>query len=347
MKTIKNILDLTLSDLESELLALGQKKYRAAQVFSWLHAKKAMDFAEMTDLPESLRATLSETFQITRLKTVAHLRSKLDETEKFLFECDDGNRLETVLMSYHYGDTICISTQIGCKMGCAFCASGKAGFVRDLTPGEMIAQINAAEFSSGRAVHNLVMMGIGEPLDNFSNVAAFLEIISDHRGRNMSMRHVSLSTSGLVDKIDLLAEKKLPLTLSVSLHATDDATRSAMMPVNKRYPISELLAACGRYLAATGRRISFEYALIDGVNDSEEHAKKLARLTKPYGGYINLIPVNDIPEKRYNKSGAVKAFQQTLMDSGATATIRRTLGADINAACGQLRRDSDISVTKL
>jgi 23S rRNA (adenine2503-C2)-methyltransferase len=336
-----DLLSLPPAKLEAFVLSIGEKRYRAGQIFRQLHKNNVTSFAGMTDLPETLRETLDERCLIPKLTAVRRLVSAADETEKYLYACADGETLETVLMSYHYGNTVCISTQVGCKMNCAFCASGKAGFVRNLTAGEMAAQLRETEALSDKAIRGLVMMGIGEPLDNFDNVTDFLEIVSHKDGRNMSMRHISLSTCGLVDGIQRLAERKLPLTLSVSLHAVDDKRRSELMPINRRYNIAKLLTACEGYYKATGRRISFEYALIGGVNDSASDAKALARLTKPYGGYVNLIPVNNVSETSFGRSKSVKAFQQALLDSGVTATVRRTLGADINAACGQLRRSGE------
>lgn len=336
----QDLLSLSLSELETELLALGEKKFRARQLYEWLHAKNAADLAECTNLPAALREKLDERFWIPRLTVLRKLESRLDGTVKYLYGLPDGERVETVLMEYRHGNSLCVSTQVGCKMGCAFCASTKAGFVRDLTPAELLLQLYETERDSGRAVGSIVLMGIGEPLDNFGNVMKFLDLLSSEEGRGMSLRHVSLSTCGLVEGIDRLAEKKLGLTLSVSLHAPTDEKRSAVMPVNRRYGVEELIAACKRYFDKTGRRISFEFALIEGVNDDRETARELIRLLKPLSPcHVNLIPVNEIRERDFRRSANVKAFQAMLTAGGLNATVRRTLGADISAACGQLRRD--------
>ena len=337
----KDILSLTLPELETEITALGEKKFRAGQLYSWLHGKRVQSFAECSDLSGALRDKLEERYFINSLSIVRKLESKLDGTIKYLYEFADGERAETVLMSYKHGSSLCVSTQVGCRMGCSFCASTKAGFVRDLTPSEILLQVYETERDSGRKVESLVLMGIGEPLDNFDNVMRFLELLSSEKGKNMSLRHVSLSTCGLVPRIKELADMKTGLTLSVSLHAPTDEKRNAVMPVNRRYPTAELIDACKYYFSRTGRRISFEFALIAGVNDDVRTARELAELLKPlYPCHVNLIPVNEIRERDYRKSRRVKEFQRLLTDSGINATVRRTLGADINAACGQLRRDS-------
>lgn len=336
----QDLLSLSLPELEAALTALGEQKFRARQLYEWLHRKNAASLSECTNLSAALRQKLDERFYIPRLTVRRKLESALDKTVKYLYELPDGERVETVLMEYHHGNSLCISTQVGCKMGCAFCASTKAGFVRDLSPSEILLQLYETERDSGRTVGSIVLMGIGEPLDNFDNVMKFLELLSSEEGRGMSLRHVSLSTCGLVEGIDRLAEKKLGLTLSVSLHAPTDEKRSAVMPVNRRYGVGELIAACRRYFDKTGRRISFEFALIEGVNDDRETAAELIRLLKPLSPcHVNLIPVNEIREGSYRKSANVKAFQAMLTDGGLNATVRRTLGADISAACGQLRRD--------
>ena len=336
-----DILSLTLEELQEKLLQIGEKKYRALQVFQWLHCKKTVSFAEMTNLSAQTKAVLDENFYINSLKIQKRLVSTLDDTVKYLYVLPDGNKVETVLMEYHHGNSICLSTQVGCKMGCKFCASTKAGFVRNLLPSEILLQIYETERDSGRKIESLVLMGIGEPLDNFDNTVKFLNILSHKDGRNMSLRHVSLSTCGLVDKINKLAEMNLPLTLSVSLHAPTDEKRSAIMPINDRYNVKELISACDRYFKATGRRISFEFGLIKGVNDDMETARELTSLLKPLGVcHVNLIPINEIREGDYKKSGFVSSFQKALRQGGLNATVRRTLGADIEAACGQLRRDN-------
>lgn len=336
-----DILSVELHELQEKLLQIGEKKYRGAQVFQWLHDKKAVNFDEMSNISAQTKALLEKNFYINSLKIQKRLVSDLDNTVKYLYVLPDGNKIETVLMEYRHGNSICLSTQVGCKMGCKFCASTKAGFVRNLEPSEMLLQIYESERDSGRKIDSVVLMGIGEPLDNFDNVIKFLKIVSDKNGRNMSLRHISLSTCGLVDKIYSLAEQRLGLTLSVSLHAPTDEKRDRIMPVNKKYPIKELIKACDNYFKVTGRRISFEFALIRGVNDDAETAEQLIELLKPLGVcHINLIPVNEIREGEYKKSGFVRDFQKSLCDAGLNATVRRTLGADIEAACGQLRRDN-------
>lgn len=337
----KDILSLTLKETEDELLALGEKKFRGKQLYEWLHKKRITDFSECTNLSGGLIKLLDEKYFIGRLKIKKRLVSAIDGTVKYLYEFSDGEKAETVMMSYNHGNSLCISTQVGCKMGCSFCASTKAGFVRNLTPSEMLLQIYESERDSGKKVESLVLMGIGEPLDNYDNVIKFLEILSSNEGTNLSLRHVSLSTCGLVDRIYELAELKLGLTLSVSLHAPTDEKRNAIMPVNKRYGTAELIEACKNYFDKTGRRISFEFALISGVNDNRETAFELIKLLKPLSPcHVNLIPVNEIKEGPYKKSENVKNFCNTLINGGINATVRRTLGADISAACGQLRRDN-------
>lgn len=336
-----DILSLSYEELEQKLLQIGEKKFRALQIFQWLHNKKVPCFDKMTNISAQTRALLEEKFYINSLKIQKRLVSSIDNTVKYLYVLPDGNKVETVLMEYHHGNSICLSTQAGCKMGCKFCASTKAGFVRNLEPSEILLQIYESERDGGRAIDSVVLMGIGEPLDNFDNVVKFLNIISHKNGRNMSLRHISLSTCGLVDKIYKLAEMKLGLTLSISLHAPTDQKRDLIMPVNKKYPIKELIKACDDYFKATGRRISFEFALIKGVNDDIRTAKELISLLKPLGVcHVNLIPVNEIRERDYKKSDFVESFRKILCSSGLNATVRRTLGTDIEAACGQLRRDN-------
>lgn len=344
METEKlDILSLSLDEIIIELDAMGEKKFRAEQIFNWLHVKKVTDFSEMSNISLELRTKLSEKFYIKRLNIVKRLESCVDNTIKYLYELDDGNHVESVLMDYKHGNSICISTQVGCKMGCNFCASTIAGFRRNLTPSEMLMQIYLAEKDSGRHVDSLVLMGIGEPLDNYENVIRFLELLSSPKGRNMSLRHVSLSTCGIVPRINDLAKLKTGLTLSVSLHSADNVRRSEIMPVNRKWDINELIAACRKYIAETGRRISFEYAVISGVNDSAADAEALARLLKGMNCHINLIPVNKIKERSYSADRrSVEQFMKRLEKLGMNVTIRRTLGADINAACGQLRREYEI-----
>jgi 23S rRNA (adenine2503-C2)-methyltransferase len=294
----------------------------------------------MTNLPQSLRDRLESSYPICPPEVARKQVSKLDGTTKYLWELSDGNCVETVLMRYHHGNTVCISTEVGCLMGCAFCASTHGGLIRRLEPFEMLDQVLFTQIDSGLPVSNIVLMGIGEPLDNFDNVMRFLELVNSPEGMNISMRHISLSTCGLVPKIDLLAEKKLQLTLSVSLHAPNDAIRNTIMPVNKAYPIAELIDACRRYYQQTSRRISFEYAMINGVNDTPEAAKELLHRMKGLPAHFNLIPLNHVEESPLKPStrNAVMRFQKLLEEGGITATVRRTLGSDIDASCGQLRR---------
>ncbi len=334
-----NLRSMTLPELAECLKAMGQPAFRAKQVYTWLH-RGVRSYSEMTNLPQSLRQTLEEQYPLHPPVVVRKQESKLDGTIKYLWKLSDGNCVETVLMRYHYGNTVCISTEVGCRMGCAFCASTLGGLVRRLEPNEMLEQVLFTQIDSGLPISHIVLMGIGEPLDNFDNVMRFLELVNSPEGMNISMRHISLSTCGLVPKIDQLAEKKLQLTLSVSLHAPNDAIRDTIMPVNKAYPSEELLEACRRYYKATSRRISFEYAMIDGVNDTEEAARELLRRLKGLPAHFNLIPLNHVEESPLKPSSrkAVARFQQLLEEGGITATVRRTLGGDIDASCGQLRR---------
>jgi len=334
-----NLKSLTQQQLGEVFKELGQPAFRAKQVYTWLH-RGVRSYEEMTNLPRTLQALLAEKYPICPPEVVRKQESAKDGTIKYLWKLSDGNCVETVLMRYHYGNSVCISSEVGCRMGCAFCASTLGGFVRRLEPFEMLDQVLFTQIDSGLPVSHIVLMGIGEPLDNFDNVMRFLELVNSPDGMNISMRHISLSTCGLVPMIDELAKRKLQLTLSVSLHAPNDAVRETIMPVNKAYPTEELLAACRRYYKATGRRISFEYAMIDGVNDSEAHAKELIARLKGLPAHFNLIPLNHVEESPLKPSSrtAVSKFQKTLSDSGITATVRRTLGGDIDASCGQLRR---------
>ena len=329
----------TYEELEAFLLELGEKRFRAGQVFAWL-SKGAQSFDEMTNLSKPLREKLAQTSMLSRAHIAEKYVSKIDGTVKYLIEFDDGECVETVVMRYHHGVTVCISSQVGCAMGCGFCASTIGGKKRDLLAGEILLQVILAQDDIGERISNIVMMGIGEPLDNFENVRRFLINVNDARGLNIGYRHISLSTCGLVDGIDRLAQMDIPITLSISLHAPNDEIRSRTMPVNRRYPIRELLAACRRYQAVTTRRISFEYAMIDGVNDSAADAAELARLLKGILCHVNLIPVNTVAERSYRRSStaALKRFISVLEEAGIPATVRRTLGADISASCGQLRK---------
>lgn len=338
-----DILSLTLDELTEKIIEIGEKKFRAAQIFDWLHCKQAEDFSDMSNISLSLSTKLNEIFCVKKLNVVRKLESSIDNTVKYLYELPDGNHIESVLMDYKHGNSLCISTQVGCKMGCKFCASTIAGFKRNLLPSEILQQVYSAERNSGRHVDSIVLMGIGEPLDNFDNVMRFLEILSCEKGRNMSLRHVSLSTCGLVDRINELAERRTGLTLSVSLHAPTDEKRSEIMPVNNRYNIAELMSACRKYIDKTGRRISFEYAVIKDVNDKKTDADALLKLLKGMNCHLNLIPVNEIREREFRADkNSLHSFAKYLSDKGLNVTIRRTLGADIDAACGQLRREYEI-----
>ena len=334
-----NLRSMTQSEIAAVLKELGQPQFRAKQVFSWLH-KGVRGYEEMTNLPKGLRDTLAERYPINPPKVVRKQESQRDGTIKYLWQLSDGNCVESVLMRYHYGNTVCISTVVGCRMGCAFCASTLGGLVRKLEPHEMLDQVLFTQVDSGLPVSHIVLMGIGEPLDNFDNVMRFLELVNSPEGMNISMRHISLSTCGLVPKIDELAKRKLQLSLAISLHGPNDAIRDRIMPVNKAYPIDVLLEACRRYYDATSRRIHFEYAMIDGVNDSEANARELVSRLKGLGAHVNLIPLNHVEESPLKPSSraAVAKFQKILEDGGVTATVRRTLGGDIDASCGQLRR---------
>lgn len=336
---MNHIKSMTLPEMGEVLKGWRQPAFRAKQVFTWLH-KGVGSYQEMTNLPQSLRQQLEETYPLYCPQVVRKQQSQKDGTIKYLWRLSDGNCVETVLMRYHYGNTVCISTEVGCAMGCAFCASTLGGLVRRLEPHEMLDQVLFTQIDSGLPVSHIVLMGIGEPLDNFGNVLRFLELVNSPDGMNISMRHISLSTCGLVPKIDKLAEHKLQLTLSVSLHAPTNEIRNTIMPVNKAYPVEALLAACRRYYEATGRRISFEYAMIHGVNDTEAAAKQLLLDLKGLPAHVNLIPLNHVEESPLKPSTrqAVQRFQQILEDGGVPATVRRTLGGDIDASCGQLRR---------
>ena len=334
-----NLRSLTQPELAAILKELGQPAFRAKQVFTWLH-KGVRSYEEMSNLPKALRESLAEKYPLYTPVPVRKQESRKDGTIKYLWQLADGNCVETVLMRYHYGNTVCISTEVGCRMGCAFCASTLGGLVRRLEPYEMLDQVLFTQVDSGLPVSHIVLMGIGEPLDNLENVLRFLELVNSEEGMNISMRHISLSTCGLVPKIDELAKRKLQLSLAISLHGSNDAIRDKIMPVNRAYPIGELLAACRRYYEATGRRIHFEYAMIDGVNDTPACAAELLKLLKGLGAHVNLIPLNHVEESPLKPSSkaAVAAFQKCLEDGGITATVRRTLGGDIDASCGQLRR---------
>lgn len=335
-----DIKSLPLSELRDILTGWGEPGFRAEQVYTWMHQKQALAFDGMSNLPKALRGKLEERCFITELTVRRRLVSQIDGTVKYLYGLPDGETVEGVLMRYKHGDSLCISTQVGCRMGCNFCASTLLGLERDLTPAEMLEEVYLVQRDSGRKVSSLVLMGIGEPLDNYENVLTFLRMLSSEQGLGLSLRHVSLSTCGLVPRIYDLMGEKLQLTLSVSLHAPDNETRSRTMPVNRRYPVEELMAACREYFKVTGRRISFEYALIQGVNDTEECAGRLAELLAGLPCHVNLIPVNSVTERGYQKSSPqqIRKFIAVLERRHINTTVRRELGADINAACGQLRR---------
>ncbi len=335
----KDIRSLNFDELSNEILNLGFPKFRVTQIYSWIHEKCVQSFDEMTNLSKDMREQLKQNYHFDNCEINTKLVSSIDDTVKYLFLLPDGEYVESVVMKYKYGYSICISTQVGCKMGCSFCASAIGGFVRQLSTGEMLAEIYAAQKDLKIKINHLVLMGTGEPLDNYDNVMKMLSIITDDRGQNMSMRHISLSTCGVVPKIYDLAEKKLGLTLSISLHAPNNHIRSMSMPINKSYDIEELLKACRYYSNVTGRRISFEYAMIKDLNDSDECAIELANRLKGILCHVNLIPVNNVRETNYIKSSVArqKKFIDILSSRGITATVRRTLGSDINASCGQLR----------
>ena len=338
MKT--DIKSLNLDELRAEFENIGEKAFKAKQVYSWLHKRGAESFDEMTDISKNLRENLKNSYVINNCSIEKRLVSMYDSTVKYLFRLHDGELIESVVMKYKYGYTICVSSQVGCKMGCNFCASGIAGFIRNLAPSEILSQIYSAQRDLDIRISHIVMMGVGEPLDNFDNVTKFLAMISDENGLNIGMRNISLSTCGVVTGIYKLMEKKLQLTLSVSLHAPNDEIRSRTMPVNNKWNVDTLLKACRDYTRATSRRISFEYAMIDGVNDSDECARELASKLRGMLCHVNLIPVNSVKERDYKKSkeDRIKSFIRILEAKGINTTVRRTLGSDINASCGQLRR---------
>ena len=337
---MNDIKSLYLDELKKEVKAIGLPDFRALQIYKWLHEAGVSSFDEMTNISKSLREELNEIYIIPALQIEDKFVSKLDGTVKYLFRLYDGEYVEAVVMKYKYGYTICISTQVGCKMGCKFCASTLAGFKRNLLPSELEGQIHAAQNDLKIRISHIVLMGIGEPLDNYDNVIKFLRIINSENGLNISLRDVTLSTCGIVPKIYKLIEEKLPITLTLSLHAPNDKLRSAIMPVNDKWGVDEVIKACKEYAKQTSRRVSFEYTLIKDVNDSPECAKELSQKLKGFISHVNLIPVNDVEERGNVRSGeqAVNNFQYALKSNGINATIRRTLGSDINASCGQLRR---------
>ena len=335
-----DIKSMDITELQELLRELGEPKFRAKQLFDWLHAKQVDSFAEMTNLSKSLREKLGETAAINGVEIVRRLVSQIDGTRKYLFALSDGAIIESVLMKYEHGNTVCISTQVGCRMGCKFCASTLDGVERGLTAGEMLSQIYAIQKDCGERVHGTVLMGSGEPLDNYDNLLKFIELLSDENGLNISQRNLTVSTCGIVPRMRELADKKLQITLALSLHASNQEKRLQLMPVANKYDIKEVVDACRYYFEQTGRRITFEYSLVAGVNDTAEDAAELAELVRGINCHINLIPVNPIKERSYRQpdDGAVHAFQKKLERNGLTVTVRREMGRDIDGACGQLRR---------
>ncbi len=336
---MKNIKNYNLDELKQELISLGEKPYRAEQIFKWLYIDKVIEFDEMTNLSLELREKLKQNYTMCNFKILKKQEAQ-DGTKKYLFDVLDGNAIETVLMEYHHGKTICVSSQIGCKMGCKFCASTGIAFIRNLEPGEIVEQILAVEQDIGEHISNIVFMGIGEPFDNYDNVMQAIHIINNQKGLNIGARHISISTSGIVPKIYEFADEKLQCTLSISLHATNNQKRSEMMPVNNAYPLEELMKACKEYIKKTNKRISFEYALAKDNNDNLEDAKALVKLLSGMLCHVNLIPINKIENGKFTKSSNenIIKFRDYLNEHGIVATIRRELGSDIDAACGQLRR---------
>lgn len=336
----KDIKSLDFFEVELLCQKLNLPKFRAKQIFEWLHKFGVVSFSEMSNISKDLRSILQENYYISSCQIEDKYVSEIDDTVKYLFKLNDAEYVESVIMKYKYGYTICVSSQVGCKMGCKFCASTLAGFKRNLTSGEIESQIHSAEKDLGIKISHIVMMGIGEPLDNFENTVKFLKNVNDKNGLNISLRNVTVSTCGIVDKIYELADLDLQITLTISLHASNDEVRSSIMPINKKYDISQLITACKKYYSKTSRRISFEYTLIKGVNDKEKQAKELSDLLKGMNCHVNLIPVNNVKERdnEIPSEENIRNFQLMLKKRGINATIRRTLGADINASCGQLRR---------
>lgn len=336
---MKNIVSMLPEELTAEFISMGLPKFRAAQVYEWL-AKGVRDFDAMSNLPAELRARLKTEYEIYAPKVLSKQVSGIDGTIKYLWELKDGNAVETVVMSYKHGNTVCVSSQVGCRQGCAFCASTIGGLVRGLEAHEILDEVMFSQLDSGRRISNIVLMGIGEPLDNYDNVMRFLHLVNCEKGMNIGMRHISLSTCGITERFDDLANENMPITLSVSLHAPDDETRSMLMPANRGRGVDSLIDCCKKYYEKTGRRISFEYAMIDGVNDTEMHARLLAKRALAVGAHLNLIPLNHVEERRFRPStaGHMKAFIRILEDAGCNVTVRRKLGGDVDASCGQLRR---------
>lgn len=335
-----DIKSLSLEELTETIVNLGEKKFRATQMYDWMHKRLVRSFDEMTNLSMTFRETCKERFFFTSLSPLDVQESKIDGTKKFLFELADGNVVESVWMKYRHGNSVCISSQVGCRMGCRFCASTLDGLVRNLTPSEMLDQIYQITRLTGERVSNVVVMGTGEPFDNYDNLLVFLQLLTDENGLNISQRNITVSTCGLVPKIYALADRKLQITLALSLHATTDEKRQKLMPIANRYSIEELMEACAYYMEKTGRRVTFEYSMVKGVNDSEEDLRELTALAKPYGYHINLIPVNPIKERNYTAPDMtyVQSFKNKLEKNRVHVTVRREMGRDIDGACGQLRR---------
>ncbi len=332
---------LDIEELKQVFVDIGEKAFRAKQVFEWIHEKCIEDIDEITVLSKKLKEKLNENYTIMNLEIVKRYDSKIDGTKKYLFSLDDGNVIESVMMKYKHGITVCLSTQIGCKMGCSFCASTKEGLIRNLNPSEILDQFYKIQKDIGEKISNVVLMGSGEPLDNYDYTIKFLKLLHSESGQNLSYRHITLSTCGIVPKIYELADENIPINLSISLHSPFDEERRKIMPVSEKHTINDILEACDYYIEQNNRRITFEYTLIDGVNDSEEYALELSRLLRGMLAHVNLIPLNPIDEFDHEKSvdQSIKRFKNILDNRGITATIRREMGTDINAACGQLRRD--------
>ena len=336
----KDICSYNYDELKEEMLAIGEKAFRSKQIYEWLHVKLADDFDEMTNLSKGLREKLKENYEIRKVKMIDHQISKVDPTEKFLFELEDGNMVESVLMKYNYGNSVCISSQAGCRMGCRFCASTIGGLVRSLETSEMLRQIYHIQKITEERVSNVVVMGTGEPLDNYDNFIKFIHMLSDEHGLHISQRNITLSTCGIVPNILRLAEENIQITLALSLHAPNDEVRKTLMPIANRYSLKEILPACQTYFEKTGRRLTFEYSLVSGVNDNLDEAKALTSLLKNMHGHVNLIPVNPIKERNYVQSNqkAIQEFKGYLEKHGINVTVRREMGRDIGGACGQLRK---------
>ncbi|SCG83508.1 ribosomal RNA large subunit methyltransferase N [Proteiniborus sp. DW1] len=332
---------LEIEELEEIFLKLGEKKYRAAQAFKWMHQKMVSSIDDITELPQGLRDKLNSNYRVSNLKIAERLDSKQDDTIKYLFVLDDGNVIESVMMKYKHGTSVCLSTQVGCRMGCEFCASTKSGLVRHLLPGEILEQFYQIQKEQNISISNVVLMGSGEPLDNYNNVMKFFKIIHDKNGQNLGYRHITISTCGLVPRIFDLADEGIPINLSISLHSPFDEERKKIMPIAKKYSIREIMEACSYYIAKTNRRVTFEYTLIKDVNDHQKDALEIVKLLKGMLCHVNLIPLNTIKEFSHTKSNekSVLKFKDILLKNGINTTIRREMGADVNAACGQLRRD--------